>query len=372
MRTMHPTLLIGPADWTPDRLPAEEYSRRLAQLWADHPPAGGAIVYGDPREHGALAYLTHFTPKLEPALALLSKSGEARLLVGGGATMIGAARPLTFIKDLAPLRDPGAAVAEWTRGLPVGAEIVLINGDAMTSSTFDAVQTALRGRSVIDGDGQLAARMRVKSAHELALIRAACAMLSEGVAALREAFRRGNGVSDCILQAEHALLEKGAQDVRSLFSLDGGRTLQPFEELVARRVDPLAAYLAVRHDGYWVDTFCSLQSRPDRLTDHAQAVLDAVIADVHPGVDPATLPRRSEALRGSFGPHPVTGVCTARSVGLSLDDEPASGRRPSAVGEVHALHVGLTDASHGTFASAIVAVTAHGSELLWSSRSHHA
>jgi len=31
-----------------------------------------------------LAYLTNFTPKLEPALALIPRAGEPRLLVGGG------------------------------------------------------------------------------------------------------------------------------------------------------------------------------------------------------------------------------------------------------------------------------------------------
>jgi hypothetical protein len=365
---MHPTLLIGPADWMPDRLPPEEYLRRLAQLWADHPQAGGAIVYGGPREHGALAYLTHFTPKLEPALALIAKSGDARLLVGGGAAMIGAARPLTFIEDLAPLRDAGAAVAEWTRALPVAAEIVLINGDAMTSVAFESVRRALHGRSVVNGDGPLAARMRVKSPYELPLIRAACAMLAEGVAALCGAFRLGDGVSDCVLQAEHVLLEKGAQDVRSLFSLDGGRTLRPFEELVARRIDPLSVYLAVCHDGYWVDTFCSLHSAPDPLNEHAQSILASVIGDIRPGFDLADLPRRVEAMRGSLTLHPVTDACTGRSVGLSLADEPASGRRPWIAGEVHALHVGLVDADRGAFASAVVAVTANGSELLWSTR----
>ena len=57
MYTMQPILLIGPADWDPARLPREEYSRRLEQVWADWPDAGGAIVYGDPQDHAALAYL---------------------------------------------------------------------------------------------------------------------------------------------------------------------------------------------------------------------------------------------------------------------------------------------------------------------------
>ena len=30
-------------------------------------------------------YLTHFTPKLEAAIALIPRHGEARMLIGGGA-----------------------------------------------------------------------------------------------------------------------------------------------------------------------------------------------------------------------------------------------------------------------------------------------
>ena len=46
--------------------------------------ASGAIVYGDSRDHAALLYLTHFTPKLEAAIALIPRRGEARMLIGGG------------------------------------------------------------------------------------------------------------------------------------------------------------------------------------------------------------------------------------------------------------------------------------------------
>ena len=60
-----------------------------------------SIVYGSPRDHAELAYLTHFTPKLEPAIALIPRSGAPRILVGGGANMIGAAKPLTFVETLA-------------------------------------------------------------------------------------------------------------------------------------------------------------------------------------------------------------------------------------------------------------------------------
>src|SRR5437868_5239505 len=102
MFTMHPTLLVGPADWDPARMPKQEFLDRVAAFWREcHPSVTGAVVYGAPR-----------------------------LLVGGGANMIGAARPLTWIETLAPLRDAGATVARWHHEALAGA-IVLINGAAM-------------------------------------------------------------------------------------------------------------------------------------------------------------------------------------------------------------------------------------------------
>ena len=74
---------------------------------ATNPSATGAIVYGDRANHAELAYLTNFTPKLEAALALIPRDGTPQLLVGGGVNMLPAARPLTFVEDLRPLRNVG-------------------------------------------------------------------------------------------------------------------------------------------------------------------------------------------------------------------------------------------------------------------------
>ena len=104
---MNPTLLVGPADWDPARFPQEEFATRADALWRTNPSATGAIVYGDRVNHAELAYLTNFTPKLEAALALIPRQGSPQLLVGGGANMLPAAKPLTFVEDLRPLRHVG-------------------------------------------------------------------------------------------------------------------------------------------------------------------------------------------------------------------------------------------------------------------------
>ena len=146
MFTMHLTLLVGPADWDPARMPKQEFLDRIAAFWREcDPSVAGAVVYGDPRSHAELAYLTHFTPKLEAAIALIPRDGAPRLMVGGGANMIGAARPLTWIETLAPLREAGATIARWHDEALAGA-VVLVNADAMPARLRIDIEQALAAR----------------------------------------------------------------------------------------------------------------------------------------------------------------------------------------------------------------------------------
>jgi hypothetical protein len=198
-------------------------------------------------------------------------------------------------------------------------------------------------------------------------MRAACAVLATGVFALQDAFKRRNGLTDCILAAEHAVLGEGAQDVRSLFSTDGGRTLRPFESPLPGRVDALQVYLAVRRDGYWADAFVSESSTRGELTLQTRGILDRVIAAVRPGMAASALWAIVDKVRGHCSLHPLTLRTLGGAIGLSLDDGSLTRdcHRPFAAGEVYSLHIGLLDANRGVFASAILHVTTSGAELLW-------
>lgn len=361
MRTMHPTLLVGPADWDVRRLPLREFQARLSALWRDAGQAGGAIVYGDAADHAALAYLTHFTPKLEPAIALLSRDGDAKLLVGGGINMISAAKPLTWIGNLLPLRSAAKAVAEWSASLAGGSGLLLIAGAAMPYAMHREIVVALGPEvAVKDGTPIVRAQMRRKSAHELAAIQKASLVLGEAVAELRQTQDRG--VTAAVLAAEHVAWRRGAQDVRSLFSLDGGRTLLPFDVPVGATVDPLQVYLAVRHSGYWAEGFAMLSARPHAPLVAAKVALQAALAQVAPGVTPAAL---SAALATAFAPHPITNPAVI-GIGLGLQqDLPAN--EPVAAGEVLSLRAGISDPQQGSaMVSAMVAVTENGRDILWS------
>jgi hypothetical protein len=352
MLTVHPTLLIGPADWEPERMPATEFNARIETLWRSVPEAARLFVYGTPRHHAELAYLTNLVPKLESALALLSRTELPRLLVGGGPNMLGASRPLTWIRDVAPLKALDSVDKSG------GA---LIGGGYMTTATRRAFG------EMPDATSLLWTQMRRKSSFELAAIGEARTTLSAAMAAAREAQRTGADVTGAILAGERAANSRGAQDVRALFSLNGGRTLQPFEMVIARTVDPLQIYLAVRQYNYWAEGFAMVSQRTSPVAEKAAALLRAAIVAIKPGASAATVAQIIEAGRGRYSAHAVTEDAWATSLGLALEEPPFTDLGATfEIGEVYSLKIGLTDgAGQHVITSAMVAVHEGGSDVLW-------
>ena len=112
---MHPTLLVGPHDWQPERVPQSEFLDRIRALWNSISETGcsAVVVYGDSRNHAELAYLSNLIPKLGPAMMFIPREGEPRLLVSGAPNMLAAAKRLTWVERVEPLRDAGKTIARW-------------------------------------------------------------------------------------------------------------------------------------------------------------------------------------------------------------------------------------------------------------------
>jgi Xaa-Pro aminopeptidase len=367
MLTMNPTLLVGPADWDAARMPREAFIARAAALWHDNPRAGGAIVYGDRVNHAELAYLTHFTPKLESAVALIPRAGAPTLLVGGGANMLQAARPLTFISDLRPLRQTGKTVAQWAG--EQGGKPILIGGPAMPYALHREISEAL-GAGIADTTAALRIRMRRKSAHELALVREACTTLAAAVTAMHSARSAGSDATDVILAGEHAANGRGAQDVRTLASLDGGRTLRPLDAAFDRALDPLQVYVAVRQFGYWAEGFAVLASAPSPLAQRAEDVMRSAIHHMQAGKRCGEVARSIAEAAQPMMPHPLTARLTGNGIGLALEEGPliALGSEDVLGAEgVYSLRVGLSGGDGHAIVSAMVAVNEQGNEVLWPS-----
>ena len=108
-------LLTGPFDWDPSLLPLAEFEARLAavrRVFAER-GATALLVHGHGFEHGALAYLTGFVPKLGPAFALVPRDGPVRILASGGPGMMSLAKLLTWVEDVRPLDNLRNALGEW-------------------------------------------------------------------------------------------------------------------------------------------------------------------------------------------------------------------------------------------------------------------
>jgi hypothetical protein len=382
MFTMHPTLLIGPADWDPVRMPKEEFLARIEALWRQDASAGGAIVYGDSRDHADLAYLTNFTPKLEPAIALFSRAGEPRLLVGGGANMLPAAKPLTWVETLVPLRNAGKTIAEWARALPSGNRLLLIGGDRMRYPLHNEIVDAL-GAALLPATARAPSHTPRNSPREIAAIRESCTTLAAAVSTFEgyEALESYKyfGAASAVLAAEDVAYRgstqirqvanrAGAQDVRTLFSLDGGRTLQAFSTPMRQAVDPFQVYLAVRQLGYWVEGFVMIADKPHRPLRTARSALRSAIALARAGARRSDLFRSITAAVAPERLHPVTDTVASSvvSMGLSLE-EISPGDDVLATGEVISIRAGVLNEEGGAIVSAMLLVEEHGHELLWSS-----
>jgi Xaa-Pro aminopeptidase len=368
MLTMNPTLLVGPSDWDAARMPKDEFLGRISALWRASPSAAGAIVYGDRAQHAELAYLTGFTPKLEAALALIPRVGEPRLLVGGGVNMLQAAKPLTWVESLRPLRNAGETVAQWAREQRGGGRCVLIAGAFMPYPLRREISEAIAATAgkIEDKTADLWTLMRRKSARELGATREACATLDAAVTAMAKAQRSGATATNAILKGEHVALARGAQDVRTLFSLDGGRTLRPFEAPVARVVDPLQVYVAVRQLGYWAEAFAMLTASPTTRVAQAAEILASAIAMIEPGARCAEI---AQAIARDIGPlhvHPVTARVQGNAIGLALEEHPLiapDSEDAFEAGDIYSLRVGLAD--EHAIVSAMIAVQDGGCDVLW-------
>ncbi|MPZ41113.1 MAG: hypothetical protein GEU95_24320 [Rhizobiales bacterium] len=354
MYTQHPTLLIGPSDWDPARAPKAEFEHRIAALWPAFPNASQAIVFGSAAHHAELAYLTNFVPKLEPGIALLARDGNHRLLFGGGPNMIGAMRPLTFITDMAPLNALAKLIVGWTSPL-------LIGGGAMSSALRATIDEATNDTAQ-DATVHVQKLMRRKSPNELAAIDNTCAVLDKITSTMRDAVRGGHGAATALLAGERAAIDRGAQDVRTLFSLDGGRTLRPFETVDDRRVDPLQVYVAARKSNYWAEGFVCISKESQPASSLAALLLDNALSAIKSGV-PITQLSKILAVGMPYSQHSVTRDAIVSPMGLALDGAMTTAFEP---GEVYSVRAGLTDgAEQHAILSAMIAVRDDGTDVLW-------
>jgi hypothetical protein len=188
--------------------------------------------------------------------------------------------------------------------------------------------------------------MRRKSAFELAAIWEAARAIHTARRVMLAALKSGAGVTEVVLAGELAANAEGAQDVRTLFSLDGGRTLQPFAGRRGERPSPMIFYLAVRRFNYWAERFPIFSTRPEPSRIHEKALGTMRLAAG--GIRAGTPAREIESLIADsiapYRPHPLTARAFAQRMGIALDQPPRTEIGPTFEdGEVYSVRVGATD-----------------------------
>ena len=253
MQTVQPCVTIGSYIWAQDRLPYDEFTLRLDELRAAMDRNGwpAVLVYGDVREHAALAFLSSFIPRVRWGMALLPRTGDARLLCAMSTRDLPAMRTLTWIADVRSGMGP-----EWVNAFDPWFEhfkgdqaqkLGTIGFDVMAPVLCAAVRRSLGERFALQrADDIVAIPSRRKRPRELTMMRASCKLVEAAAKTFAESWRGNHEPETAALDAERMARSHAAQDVRTLVSLDGGRTLVPFQGRFEKCEGPLVGYLAVK------------------------------------------------------------------------------------------------------------------------------
>src|SRR5208282_5050569 len=381
MQTMQPSIMLGSSMWAQDRLPQDEFALRLDDLRAAMDRQGwpSVLVYGDAREHAALAFLSNFIPRMRWGMALLPRTGEARLLCAMGTRDLLAMRAMTWIADVHSGWGP-----EWEKAFDpwiaqfLGertVELGTLGFDLMAPALHEQVRRSLGDRFRLQrADDILAIPGSRKRPRELMMLRASCKVLEAATKAFADSWCNSQEPESAALDAEHVARSLAAQDVRTLISLDGGRTLVPYQGRFEKSAAPLVGYIAVKVLGYWADMFITVDDRSATpASRHAEAALDALIANVRPGARSGEIYANAIAALQPFTLHPVLGASVGHGIGLSLHEAPefrAAGETALVEAGVYALQVGVAAAESGqaesdhVLISAIARNTAKGAEVL--------
>lgn len=363
MLTVHPSIILGSYLWDEERLPRDEFEIRMRPIrmtmgsrdWA------ATLIYGDAREHAALAYLSNFIPRMRWAMALLPAEGEPRLLASMSSRDIPAMRTMTWIDDVKSGWE-WRWFDDWVKALPGSGTIGTIGLSAMTPLLFSAVEKSLASRyTLAEGDDALHTARIIHRPREILVMREAAGIAAEAAAALRAAWQAGADMERAALAAERQARDRAAQDVRTLVSRDGGRTLEPFAASFDDRPAHLSAYVAVKYLGYWGEAHVH-SGAPAILADPARTALDAIIAQMTAGMPLESVAAKGAAALGGRTMHPALASSFGHRIGLSIVEGDVI--RTGATGvvkpnTVYALRAGITDAAAGGCIASAMVLTFH-------------
>ncbi len=359
MLTVHPSIMLGSYLWDEDLVPSDEFDLRMAPLKAAMAERGltAMLVYGDAREHQALAFFTNFIPRMRWAMALFPAKGAPRLLASMSSRDMPAMRTMTWVPDVKSGWE-WKWFEEFIAMLGESGRIGSMGFDLMTPLLFNQLDKTLVTRFFLVPCDDIADVARAaQRPREISIIRRASEIARAARDAIAAHWAAGGDLENSALAGERVARSMAVQDVRTLVSRDGGRTLEPYAASFGDRPEKLLAYIALKYLGYWAESFVSSGASQQSRTQSSKT-LDVLIDGLQAHAPVGTLVGRvleragpqHPALQGSFG----------HRIGLSPNEGRllvTNSRETIVPGTTYALRVGSPE---GAIASAMVAVKADG------------
>jgi len=373
MQTMQPVIVFGSYMLDDEHVPRDEFELRLQGIQAIIAENGwsGLLAYGDAVDSAFVTYATNYSPRNRQSMTLVPAKGEPCLLVWASARDFKRDAAFAWMDDVRAAGRLNDSIGKWLGDVGIdGGAVGLVGAGNMQPPVYHSVIATCEARNLepVDADRAVGALLHRKRPRELVMVRRAAEILHSTIAALGEAWRSGASATDAVLAAEGAAFANKAQDARTLFSLDGGRTLRPFERPLPGRPDRLAAYAAVRYQGYWAEGFVTLSKRRNKVQKAAEDMLDRVISAARPGAAGRDL-AVAASLPDGLKAHAMLGGSLGHGIGLSLVEPPdLSPDRPDVMVEdgAYSLTVGLSQGRRThALTSAMVVLNARAAEVLW-------
>ena len=370
MQTMHPVIVSGRHVVDTALFPGDEFEERLRQTrqLMDTHRLDGLVVYGNGEHSAALTYLTNLAPRMRWALAFVPCQGDIELVVAGPERDLHFSHATSWVKNLTAYDKLDLVVRRWADALraAVGHDSLRVGfagGEHVRQCVLDDVAQCLgqQADAWVDFDAELDQQMERLRPRQVRAIRNNLAGLGATVTVAREVVSSGGKAADAARAAEKAGLLYGAHEVRTLFSRDGGMTLQPFERIEPESSSVFAGYIARRELGHWAEAFVSHNVTPTQ----AQEIIDALSRMVAAAKDGA-LVGDIEQLRGTRLPGAKQHPFAARAVamlGLAIQEKAPNDKLQA--GGIYSMRAGLIfEEQTAAIGSVVVLVNDSSAEIL--------
>jgi Xaa-Pro aminopeptidase len=286
MQTVHSVIKHGAFYWDHDLVPAAVLEARLERVRGAIAAAGDAawLFYGDAGSCGALAYVSHYFPRLRDAVLLVALEGPPVLFVNGAPRMVPSMKPMTWIGDVRGFGRPPKPLAALLseRGLDTARVGTVGVVESFSALEWNELRRLAPGVAFVERDAEFAQLRREKDAVDAAVMAKVNGILADAFAAASTLLKPGTALGAACAGIERVARMAGAEDVRILTG--GGaeqHALQPPDDRVVEEGESIMLFLGVQLQRYWAEGGRTFPA--GALAARAQAAVDAMAASAVAG-----------------------------------------------------------------------------------------